>query len=195
MKKTIFTISSIALVCCAIMMSCSKDNTNGEYHVGYYAQPGSAPGSTLTTVNPNPNGTPYAPVTPTTSTTNTTVTTNTTTTNFTVDGTSAASPTTSGLPSGGNFIVLAIANTSDPQIQITFPGTSAPATGSYTITNGTPTGNQCGFLLTTTVGVYTAASGIVSVTAAASPGNTATFSGIICSNSGVNHIASGTIKY
>jgi hypothetical protein len=192
MKKTIFTICSIALACCAVIMSCTKDSTSGETQVGYYSQ---GPNGSGTTVNPNPNGTPYSTptvvATTTTTTTNTTVTTNTTTTNFTVDGTAESNPSASGAANGGSFVVLGASGSII--IQITFPGTSAPSTGTYNITSGTPTGSECGFILTDG-GTFTAASGVVNVTAAASPGNTATFSGILCSGSSA-HTVSGTVKY
>jgi hypothetical protein len=188
MKKTIFTICSVALVCCAVIMSCNKDDYNGT-QVGYASQPGYGGGN-----NPNPNGLPYT--TPTVATTSTTptptvATTNTTTTNFTVDGTSESNPTASGAANGGNFVVLGASGS--VIIQLTFPGTSAPATGTYNITSGTPTGNECGFILTDG-GSFSAASGVVNVTAAASPSNTATFSSILCSGSSA-HTVSGTIKY
>jgi len=196
MKKTIFTICSIALVCCTIIISCTKDSTSGETQVGYYSQ---GPHASGTNPNPNPTGQPYQTPTvvptPTTTTTNTTVTTNTTTTNFSVDGAAANNPTASGFASSPNFIVEGVDGSGTPSIQITFPGTSAPASGVYIIVGGTPTGNQCNFLLSTAAGSSTASAGTVVVTAAASPNNTASFTSISCSGGGGSHTVSGAFKY
>lgn len=199
MKKTIFTFCSIAIVCCAIFFACAKDDNNIT-HVTYVSQTKGGTGS-----NPNPNGAPsnsgYGTTTATTATTTgtttgtTTAPTNTTTTNFTVDGSAATPSTPNAVASGGDFVILCIDNSGNPQIQITFPGTSAPVSGNYTIVSGTPTGNQCNFLVTTTLGPSHASGGTVVVTAATSPNNTAAFGGISCTGSGGSHTVTGAIKY
>jgi hypothetical protein len=193
MKKTIFTFCSIAVVCCAIFFACAKDD-NSITHVTYVSQTSSSG----TGGNPNPNGVPsnsgYGTTTATTAATTTsgttTAPTNTTSTNFNVDGTAASSPTASGSGSSGSYIVLSMDNTGYPQVQITFPGTSAPASGSYSIITGTPNANQCDFLLTTAAGVFSSALG-GSVTVTAGAPNTVVFSNILCGSKRV----SGAIKY
>jgi hypothetical protein len=204
MKKIIFTFCSIAIVCCAIFFACAKDDNNIT-HVTYVSQTKGGTGS-----NPNPNGAPsnsgYGTTTATTATTTTgsttsttsgttTAPTNTTTTNFSVDGSAATPSTPNAVASGGNFVILCIDNSGDPQVQITFPGTSAPISGNYTIVSGTPTGNQCNFLVTTTLGASGASAGTVVVTAATSPNNTAAFGSIACSGAGGSHTVTGAIKY
>ena len=206
MKKTIFTFCSIATVCCAIFFACAKDD-NSITHVGYVSQ--TSGGTTSGTGgNPNPNGLPsnsgYGSTTATTATTATTTTsgtttapTNTTTTNFSVDGTAESPSTPNAAVNGNTYVVLCSNNTGTPQIQITFPGTSAPASGNYTIVSGTvtPTGNQCNFLLTTGLGLSNASAGTVVVTAGTSPNNTAAFGGITCTGSGGSHTVTGALKY
>jgi|ERR1700757_2287564 len=197
MKKTIFTFCSIAIVCCAIFFACAKDD-NSITHVTYVSQSSGGTGG-----NPNPNGNPsnsgYGTTTATTSTTTTSTTTsstNTTTTNFTVDGTAASSPTANGLAQSGNYFVTAFDNSGTPSIQITFPGTSAPASGAYAITTNTAiAGNQCNFSITTATGTSSASTGTVNVTAAATPSNTAVFSSIPCGGPGGAHTVTGAIKY
>ncbi|HEX7414458.1 MAG TPA: hypothetical protein VF411_10490, partial [Bacteroidia bacterium] len=130
---------------------------------------------------------------------NNTVTTNTTSLNFSVNGTAASYPTAIFTPSGSSMVILAIDVTGYPQVQITFPGTSLPINGTYTITSGTPAGNHCKFLLTPLAGtVATASSGVVTVVAATTPSNTAYFTNIICTGTGTTsatYTVSGAAKY
>ena len=207
MKKTIFTFFSIAVVCCAIFFACAKDD-NSITHVTYASQSSGGTGG-----NPNPNGLPsssgYGSTTATTAATTgattgsttssttsgtTTSPTNTTTTNFTIDGTAAGNPTASSQSQLGNYYVTCFDGSGTPSIQITFPGTTVPATGNYAIVSGTPSGNQCNFLLTTAAGSSSASAGTVSVTILGTS-NTAAFSNIACSGGGGSHTVSGAIKY
>jgi len=205
MKKTIFTFCSIATVCCAIFFACAKDD-NSITHVGYVSQ--TSGGSTSGTgSNPNPNGLPsnsgYGSTTATTAATTTsgtttsgttTAPTNTTSTNFSVDGAAASNPTSNGLTQLGQYYVTCFDASNTPNIQITFPGTTAPPSGSYNITSsGTIAGTQCNFQVTTSAGTSAASSGTVIVTAGTP--NTAAFSGIVCSGAGGTHTVTGAIKY
>jgi len=133
----------------------------------------------------------------TTSTSSTTGTTtapsNTTTTNFTVDGTAASNPTSSGNANFGPYTVSAFDNSGAPSIQITFPGTVAPASGSYVITiANNPTAGHCNFLLTTGAGNSSSATtGTVTVV-----GLDAYFTNIVCSaGTAGTHTVTGNIKY
>jgi hypothetical protein len=164
MKKTLFTICSIVAVSCAIIVSCTKDNTSGEYHVGYYVQPSSTPGSTLTTLNPNPNGNPYNVITPTVAPTPTTTTYGSITlstgssVNFSTSP-SCSSTSWAGTDGGTNSLTL------------TFP--AAPSANTYSIVTSTPTGNQ----VTVSYNGSMAQGGNVSVVASGAA-YTASFSGV-----------------
>jgi hypothetical protein len=202
MKKTIFTTCSIALVCCAIIMACSKTDNDNITHVGYAVQMG-------TGKNPNPNQTPatsgYGTTTSTTSSTTTTGTTagttagTTTSTNtvtpvgtFTANGT-AYTASTKGINAAGNYEIDAVAS-SGPSISIGFFTSTAPTSGAYSIVGLPATASQCQFSYTdasTTLGVSSA--GTVNITTG-SP-NSATFSGIVCVCGSTTYTISGTIQY
>src|SRR6185312_6225782 len=200
MKKTIFTFCSIAIVCCAIFFACAKDD-NSITHVTYVTQTSGGTGG-----NPNPNGLPsssgYGTTTATTaasttgSTTSGTTTspTDTTRTHFSIDGTAAGNPTVGSPACSGSYYVTCFDGSGTPSIQITFPGTTVPAGGNYTIVSGTPSGNQCNFLLTNSTGSSSASAGTVTVTILGTS-NTAAFTSIACSGSGGSHVVSGAIKY
>ncbi|MBS1647934.1 MAG: hypothetical protein JST67_11390 [Bacteroidetes bacterium] len=180
MKKTVFTICSVAAVCCAVIFSCSKDD-NSITHVTYASQAG-------TGGNPDPNHTAG-----TTSGATTSTPTNTTPVNPTgsmsVNGTSE-STTDNGAASGSNFILKGTASAGDI-VKITFSGSSAPASGSYAIVASGPSTGNCTFTyFDASLNSYPASTGSVSVTAG-SP-NTCTFSGISC---GTTYTLSGTLNY
>jgi hypothetical protein len=134
MKKAIFTICSIVLVCCAIMMSCTKDD-NSATHVGYAVQSGYGTGN-----NPNPNGLPYVPPV----TTTTTAPTNTTTpTVYSVTLTTSSGPlsgTISSSSCGGTSMDGTCSNTQIGSLSISFP--TPPAAGPYTVVSSLPTSGQ-----------------------------------------------------
>ena len=124
----------------------------------------------------------------TTSTSSTTGTTtapsNTTTTNFTVNGTAAQSPGCTGTSNSPNFVVVGSDNTYTNVIQITFPGTTTPANGTYTISLGTnPTANHCGFLYNNST---SATAGTVKVV-----GKDAYFTNISCVSPSITYSVTG----
>jgi hypothetical protein len=122
-------------------------------------------------------------------------------TNFSVNGVAAISPIPGATKSGGSYVVSATDGTYGyPQVKITFPDTIAPASGPYSIINGGPSGYRCSFLLIPDVSgnLATASSGVVTVSAAPTPNNTASFSNIVCRSTAtvsVTYTVSGTIKY
>jgi hypothetical protein len=124
-------------------------------------------------------------------------------TSYSVNGVAANSPIPGTSTLGGNFAVIATDPNSYPetQLKITFSGTNTPISGPYSILNSASGPFQCSFLLTSTTTVTTTAPasiGTVTVTAAATPNNLASFSNIICTNTGTtttNYTVSGTIKY
>ncbi|MHB8259469.1 MAG: hypothetical protein ACYDCN_01420 [Bacteroidia bacterium] len=157
MKKTIFTICSIALVCVAIIMSCAKDD-NSIKHVGYASQTGYGGGH-----NPNPNGLPY-----------TTVTTTTTTPPPTTYG--SITPSTGGTtsfttsPTCSSTIWTGTSGTNN--LTITF--VSVPTPISYIIVPSSPTSGQ----VTLSYNGTAATSGTVTV-AASGATSTASFTGAV----------------
>ncbi len=156
MKKNIFSICSIALVCCAIIMSCTKDD-NSALHVGYASQPGYGGGN-----NPNPNGLPYVP--PVTTNTTTTTPPPTTYGSITTSASAAASFTTSPACSSAVWSSSAGGNT----LTLTF--SAPPSSGTYSIVTSSPISGQ----VTLNYGINTAQSGTVTVS-----GSTATFTGAV----------------
>ena len=122
-------------------------------------------------------------------------------TNFSVNGVAANSPNPSAAAIGGNYIISATDNTNYyPEIQIAFSGTNAPGSGTYNIVKATPGVLQCSFILTpnTSTNTASAASGVVTITAATTPNNTASFSQVICTATGTTtttYTITGTIKY
>ena len=138
----------------------------------------------------------------TTTTTNSTSSTsgvpiNTSVTNFTVDGVAASNPTQLYNNSTGNYAVTGLDGSHQfPQIQLIFPGTSSPASGTYAIvnTNGaSPAAGQCELFLVNASGSYPASSGNVNVAAGTS--SSANFSNITCSGSGNTHTVTGNVKW
>jgi hypothetical protein len=189
MKKTLFTICSVALVCCAIIMSCTKDD-NSATHVGYASQPGYGTGN-----NPNPNGLPYQ--TPTVSPTNTT-TPKDTAGSISINGGSAFSLHDNGNNSIGFYGIYgkpASGSSSNPSVSITFATSSAPTSGTYTIISTFPSTGQCNFNFTDAGGNSgSAAAGTVSITAG-SPNSTCGFSNIICVCGANTYTLTGTLYY
>lgn len=189
MKKTIFTFCSIALVCCAIIFACKKDD-NSATHVGYASQMG-------TGTNPDPNHNSTSGVT----TSTTTVPTNTnanvpTTTSFTVNGTAAQSAGAGETPGSGIYDV-AITDATLGKINIDF--NAKPTAGTYTINNNIPIANlQCEFGYLTPSSVSTApSSGVVHV-AVSSGLTTVYFSNIVCldgSSPPNSYTVSGSIRF
>jgi hypothetical protein len=128
-----------------------------------------------------------------------------TVTNFSVNGVASNAPNPSTDTIGGNFIVEATDANGYPKIQIKFLGKTAPISGPYSIYGSASGAFQCSFMLTTATSstvtptiVSTASSGIVNISAAATPNNSATFSNIVCTNTGTattTYTVTGTIKY
>ncbi len=127
-------------------------------------------------------------------------------TNFSVNGVAANTPIPSSYTLGGNFIVGATdATYSYPQLQLTFSGNMPPISGPYTIVHTPTSPFYCSFSLITATSstitptiTSTASSGIVNISATATPNNTASFSNILCTGTGTNtttYTVSGTIKY
>lgn len=145
-------------------MSCEKSDDPNMHKVYYNSQPGYGTGG-----NPNPNGVATSGGSATTSgtTSGTTSTTGTTTCTSTLNGAAAAAT------SSGNTIIVA-AGGGSPFVNLNFPGTSAPASGTYAITIGSPTGMQCTFQ----DAGNSASAGSVTITTGAP--NKVTFSGISC---------------
>ena len=127
----------------------------------------------------------------------TSVTTNTTTTNFTVDGVSASIPTSYTNAYVSTYVATGFDGSHQyPQIQLTFPGASSPASGNYAIvnTNGaSPAAGQCELILVNTSGSYPASSG--NVTVAAGTSSSAYFTNITCTYSGITHTVTGNVKW
>jgi hypothetical protein len=162
--KKIFTITTVLGLGALIAFSCKKSTTTTTT-------------ATTTTSTTGTNSTP----------------TNTTTTNYSVDGTAAVNITVHGNASSPYFVVQAAPTSTYPSLQIAFSGTTAPVSGTYSITTSTtPTANQCIFAVTTASGnTSPASSGVVTVTAAATPSNTVVFTGITCGA----HTVTGALKY
>ena len=134
MKKTIFTLSAIVVVCVGIIMACSKDD-NSITHVGYAAQAGYGTGH-----NPNPNGLPstsgYG--------TATTGGSSTTPPNYSATLNLSSGPVTGSVTSttcAGTGMYGTCSNTQIGTITVSFP--SAPVAGTtYSVVPSLPAGNQ-----------------------------------------------------
>lgn len=197
MKKTIFTVTSIAVLCSAIILSCTKED-NSATKVTYTSQaanstgnnPANHGGSTSATTGAVTAGTTSGSTSSTTSSTSgSTTSTNTATANFTVNGTAASGVTSSGAVNFAGYQV-SVTDANGDIITILFNASAAPPSGNYSITNNTPSATQCNFSYQPNGSASaSAASGIVKVTAGSS--NTAVFSGIVCGASTI----SGTAKY
>ena len=119
---------------------------------------------------------------------------------FSVDGATISNPSHSSFMNGANFGVIAYGANSNPEIQITFFGSVAPAYGTYQITAGTISYGQCQFILSDTLsnvqGNSPATTGYVNVvTSSTAPKNKVAFSNISVTGNGGHHIVSGTITY
>lgn len=123
---------------------------------------------------------------------------NTSVTNFTVDATAASNPISQTNNTSGNFVATGIDGSSQyPRIQLVFPGTASPASGTYGIvnTNGaSPSAGHCELILYTTSGFFPASSGNVTV-AAGTGGTSAYFGSVTCTYSGTTHTVTGNIKW
>jgi hypothetical protein len=146
--------------------------------------------------------TPATTSTSSTTGSTTSVSTNTTTINFTDNGTASQNATASGLVYGSSYYAVTMLNGNSnytPTIQLTFPGATSPASGSYIITNGTsPTAGHCGLLLSNVNGSAVASSGTVTVVAATSTATTsdAYFTNIVCTGTAAGtHTVTGNIKW
>jgi hypothetical protein len=130
------------------------------------------------------------------STSTSTKTTTATVTSLSVDGVAVSNPTHSSFMNGGNYGVIAYGANGNPEIQITFYGSTAPSYGTYIITSGTVSYGKCLFTLSDTGYTSSAISGSISVaTSATAPNNTASFSNISVNGNGGHHTVSGTITY
>jgi hypothetical protein len=130
------------------------------------------------------------------SSTTTKSSTPTTVSSFSVDGISVNKPTHSSFMNGGNYGVIAYGANSNPEIQITFYGSTAPSYGTYAITTGTVTYGRCLFTLSDTGYTSSATSGFINVvTSGTAPNNIASFSNISVSGHAGHHIVSGTVTY
>ncbi len=188
MKKTLFTICSIALVCCAIIMSCTKDD-NSIKHVGYAVQSGYGTGN-----NPNPNGLPYVP--PVNSHTNT-PTPKDTSGSVSINGGTAFSLKDHGSNSFGFYGIAGApaSGGSNPSLSIDFSSISAPTSGTYTIVSSGPSAGQCQFNFTDALGIAGSAStGTVSVSVGTS-NSTCSFSSIICVCGSTTYTLTGSLHY
>ncbi len=122
-------------------------------------------------------------------------------TNFSVDGIPANYPNSAGSPnnSASTFIVNAIDNSGYPQITVTFPHTTTPTSGTYSIVTTNPNtgiGLRCNFILTL-AGNYTATptSGTVSISTVSTHSYEVVFNNLSCTGSAGTHVVSGTIGY
>lgn len=164
MKKALFTISSIAVVCVAIIMSCTKDDT-GNTGVTYKALTKNGTGG-----NPNPNGLPYTTTSGVTTSGTTTgnnpnpnygnVTLSNSTTFSITNGPSCNNTTWTGNDGGNNTIALTFV--------------TAPNAGTYSVVTTSPAANQ---VYVTYNATNIAQSGSI-VVAASGSAFTATFTGI-----------------
>jgi len=136
MNKRIYFYLFIATLGLVITPSCEKEDTTA-IKVYYASQPGYGGGG-----NPNPNGLPYSGGG--TTTTPSPTTTPTCTNAMTVNSVPCTSVSAAGGVVSGTYKL--VHSGSCIQIQITFPGGAAPASGNYQIVSSGPVGNQCTFL-------------------------------------------------
>lgn len=198
MKKSIFTICSIAAVCCAIFFACAKDD-NSITHVGYTSQ--TSGGTTSGTGgNPNPNGNPsssgYGTTTATTAATTTSGTTTTTPgSTLTINGTANSTMKSTGAAVSGYYqLVTKPSSGNNPSVTMVFATLAAPPTGSYNVINVPPATGQCQFNFTDASGNSgSPMAGSVSVTTG-SP-NVCTFSNLVCTCGATTYTLSGTFNY
>lgn len=187
MKKTLFTICSIAIVCCTIIMSCTKNDDQTIKHVGYANQSGYGTGN-----NPNPNGLPY--ITPTVTPTNT-ITPRDTAGSISINGGSNFSLHDNGNNSFGFYSISGKPSSGvNPSVSINFSTVAAPVSNSYSIV-ASPSVGQCSFSFTDAGGNICAANaGTVSISVG-SPNSICSFSGVICTGSTTTYTLSGTLHY
>ena len=159
--KKLFVFSSSLAVVLLIGFACKKSSTTN---------------TSTTTSTSSTTGTTSA----------TTAPSNTTTTNFTVNGTAAQYPGCTGTSNSPNYVVVGADNSYTNVIQITFPGTTTPANGTYTITVGTnPTAGHCGFLFNNST---SATAGTVTVV-----GKDAYFTNISCVSPSITYTITGNL--
>jgi len=135
------------------------------------------------------------------STTNQTIQTNPNT-NFSVDGVPANNPNSAGNAnaSASTYIVSGEDNSGYPQITVTFPHTTTPTGGTYSIVTTNPAtgaGLKCNFILTQIGGnIATASSGTVSISTVSTHSYEVVFNNITCTGTlAGTHVVSGTIGY
>jgi hypothetical protein len=116
-------------------------------------------------------------------------------TSITVDDTVIPNQTHTSYSSTANYNVISYASGGNPEIQITFKGAPAPNNGTYLIANGTPAYGYCSFTFSNAAGTSSSNSGYVTISAAAAPYNTVTFSNITVGGTAGSHVISGTITY
>jgi hypothetical protein len=115
---------------------------------------------------------------------------------LTVDGAAVGSLTHTSFMNGGNFGVIAYGSNANPEIQVTFSGTTTPTYGTYVIATGTVTYGKCTFIYSDTGYTSSASSGFVNVaTSGTAPNNTLSFSNISVSGAAGHHTLTGTITY
>jgi len=143
MKKTIFTFCSVAVVCGAIFLACSKDD-NSATHVGYASQNGTGnnpdPNHTNTTSGVTTSGSTTGTTGSTTSSTSTNTTTPTT---YSITLTTSSGPATGTISSsfcGGTAMYGTCSNTQIGSLTVTF--SAAPSAGSYNVVPSSPASGQ-----------------------------------------------------
>jgi hypothetical protein len=121
---------------------------------------------------------------------------------FTVDGVPANNPNSAGNANASTltYVVFAEDNSGYPQVTITFPHTTIPTGGTYSIVTTNPAtgaGLRCNFILTEIGGnVASASSGTVSITTVSTHSYEVVFNSITCVGSlAGTHVVSGTIGY
>jgi hypothetical protein len=116
--------------------------------------------------------------------------------NLTVDGVAIGNLSHSSFMNGGNFGVIAYGANSNPELQITFSGTTTPTYGTYAITTGTVTYGKCTLTYLDTGATASAISGYVNVvTSGTAPYNTLSFSNISVNGNAGHHTLTATITY
>src|ERR1700739_3114717 len=122
-------------------------------------------------------------------------------THFSVNGVAANTPIPSADTLRGNYTVGATdATYGYPQLQLTFLGNTAPVSGPYSIVHTATSPFQCSFVLTPSSSTVTAtaSSGVVTISAATTPNNSASLRSILCTSTGTataTYTVTGTIRY
>lgn len=116
--------------------------------------------------------------------------------NLNVDGTAISNVSHSSFLNGGNFAVIAYGANSNPELQVTFSGTTTPTYGAYAITSGSVSIGKCTVTYSDTGYTSTAVSGVVNVnTSGTAPYNTMSLSNITVNGGAGHHTLNATITY